>query len=464
MPMRGPWRCGARSATDDGRATALRHRSLALKNLCRGGDAVAAARLAVHTLEPLGTTTELAAAYSTLARVLMMRGDKSAAIDLARRAHEIAGQVDATDVVADALNTEGCASSTTDERWTEPVRRSLELALSHNLQSEAGRAFTNLYGVLCDQHRYREAEQYFVDGIAYCDEHDLDTHTFCLLAARTDELEHAGRWDEAVALCTQLLSKSTTAPLNRIAPSMRLGLIRARRGGPGIWEPLDEASTAADPTGEPQHIVPVRLARAEAHLLEGRPDDARREAELAADWAFELDPWMRGELMAWLRRTRSDRALDGAVAAPFDLELQGRHTEAAQAWDELGCSFDAGMVLLDSSDEAPVREALRRFDALGATASARLARQALRRLGVRSIPSGPRRKTRAHPLGMTPREWQVLELICARRTNAEIAQELFISAKTVDHHVSAVLAKLAVDNRGSAAEAVARLGLVEVDS
>ena len=53
---------------------------------------------------------------------------------------------------------------------------------------------------------------------------------------------------------------------------------------------------------------------------------------------------------------------------------------------------------------------------------------------------------------MTPRECKVLELICERQTNAEIARTLFISAKTVDHHVSAVLAKLGVDNREAAAE------------
>jgi DNA-binding CsgD family transcriptional regulator len=46
----------------------------------------------------------------------------------------------------------------------------------------------------------------------------------------------------------------------------------------------------------------------------------------------------------------------------------------------------------------------------------------------------------------------VLDLICERQTNAQIARALFISAKTVNHHVSAVLAKLGVENRAAAAE------------
>jgi len=60
----------------------------------------------------------------------------------------------------------------------------------------------------------------------------------------------------------------------------------------------------------------------------------------------------------------------------------------------------------------------------------------------------------------TPRERQVLELLCARRTNSQIARELFISPKTVDHHVSAVLSKLGANNRDRAAETARELGLV----
>jgi DNA-binding NarL/FixJ family response regulator len=83
----------------------------------------------------------------------------------------------------------------------------------------------------------------------------------------------------------------------------------------------------------------------------------------------------------------------------------------------------------------------------------------LRELGVRDLPRGPRATTRANPAGLTVRELEVASLLVAGLSNSEIAQRLVLSPKTVDHHVSSVLSKLAVPNRRQVAQAAADRGL-----
>ena len=173
------------------------------------------------------------------------------------------------------------------------------------------------------------------------------------------------------------------------------------------------------------------------------------------------DPWLTGALAAWLRRTGSARRPTGEMAEPYQHQLNGHWEKAPQQWTDLGCPYEAALVRLDTADESALREALSTFTELGAAAAARLTRQKLRALGVRSIPVGPRSATRGDPLGLTRREREVLEEICAGQSNAAIAAKLFISAKTVDHHVSAVLAKLGAPSRNAAAAQAAKLGLLK---
>ena len=203
----------------------------------------------------------------------------------------------------------------------------------------------------------------------------------------------------------------------------------------------------------------ARLARAEAYWLAGEPASAAREAERADDVCAQTDAWGRGAVAVWLRRTGSKRPPCGDLAEPCRLQIEGDAEEAARLWTALRCPYEAALAQYDTARESGLRGALTIFTELGASAAARVTRQKMRMLGIRSIPAGPRTATRAHPLGLTRREREVLDLICAGHTNAEIAAKLFISAKTVEHHVSAVLAKLDAPTRDVAVAHAARLGL-----
>ena len=90
--------------------------------------------------------------------------------------------------------------------------------------------------------------------------------------------------------------------------------------------------------------------------------------------------------------------------------------------------------------------ALAGLEELGATRDADAAAAFLRSLGVKAARSGPKR------LGVvTRREQEVLELLAEGLSNPEIAERLFLSRKTVEHHVASILAKLGVRSRGEAA-------------
>ena len=110
--------------------------------------------------------------------------------------------------------------------------------------------------------------------------------------------------------------------------------------------------------------------------------------------------------------------------------------------------------------DAGPRRTSRRLEDLGAKATARVARVKMRGLGITAIPRGARASTREHPAGLTPREHEVLQFVTAGLTNDEISRQLVVSVKTVDHHVSAILAKLHAPNRRAAAHEAFRRGLV----
>jgi DNA-binding CsgD family transcriptional regulator len=232
--------------------------------------------------------------------------------------------------------------------------------------------------------------------------------------------------------------------------------VRVRRGDPGAGEVLDEARRLAAATGELQRIAPVAAARAEAAYLAGEPAQAREEAHAAYALAVGHDnPWALGELAYWMWRAGALAEPPPGCAEPYALQMRGEWRAAAAAWERIGCPYERAVALAEGDDVEAQLDALRVFEQLGAEPAAAGLRQSLRARGVRGIPAGPRPSTRGNPANLTRRQLEILELLTQGLSNADIAAQLFIATKTVDHHVSAILGKLGVHSRGVAA-AVAR--------
>ena len=411
-------------------------------------------------LEPLGPTPELAWACANQAGQHMLDGRNEAAIDLARRAAVLAESLGVPAVLSDALNTEGCCLEAAGTDGRGLLRRALRVALDTRQDAQAGRAFTNLYGILCARREFAAADQVYRDGVAYCDDHDVTTYARCLSGERAGYLEKTGQWAEAVRLAAEMVAGSGASPINRLSPLLTLGKLRARRGENGAWACLDEAGQQRRRGRGPDAAGGGQGGQGRGALAAGR-GRARPGSwpSKPPRWRQAVTPGIGAGSPSGCGGPGRALVVEGELAEPYALEASGEWAAAARLWDDLGCPFEAAMARLGSADDAGLRSALAAFDALGATATGRVARQQMRNLGIRSVPAGPRTATRADPLNLTRREREVLDLICAGNTNAQIAERLFISVKTVDHHVSAVLAKLDVPSRDAATRAV-RAGLV----
>ena len=204
----------------------------------------------------------------------------------------------------------------------------------------------------------------------------------------------------------------------------------------------------------------ARMARAELGGCRASPSARwRRPGRAASARRGHVDPWTSGSAAIWLPRLGAAIDAPAVLPEPFAREMAGDWEAAAAEWDRLGRPYDAALARLGSSDEAALREALRVLDDLGAKAAAAAARRRMREVGVRAIPRGPRRTTRAAPAGLTAREQEVLALLSEGLPDREISRRLFISERTVHHHVSAVLAKIGVSSRTAAAREAARIGI-----
>ena len=173
-------------------------------------------------------------------------------------------------------------------------------------------------------------------------------------------------------------------------------------------------------------------------------------------------PWVAGELAYWRWRAGLDDETcpKGLVAEPCPAVDRGR---TGHALPSCGAISDVRMRPRSrwrADDEAALRQALDKLRTLGARPAAAIVVRRLRERGARGVPRGPRSATRENPAGLTARELQVLSLLTEGLRNAQIAERLIVSRKTVDHHVSTILRKLNVRTRGEASATALRLGLL----
>jgi ATP/maltotriose-dependent transcriptional regulator MalT len=435
---------------------ALRSLSRLLRYVGRIDDAMRVGREAVTILESQEPGRELAIAYANLSHLHQHLEDRDEAIAWAKRAIEL-GDVEAE---VYALTNIANAETLAGQPDPEKLERAFELALEAGLDEHAGRALVATFWWSARGRRYGDVDRNLDRALALCTERGLELWRLFSFAFRSRLQLDRGDWDGAAESADVVLRDPRSAPVPRVLALSVAGLVRARRGDPEAWPLLDEAWALAETTGELQRIEPAAAARAEAAWLERRDDAVAEMTEAALALAVRRRaPWIVGELACWRRRAGLHEELRLEVPDPWAAELEGEMRRAAECWTDLDAPYEAALALADADDEGSLRHALDELQELGASAAAAIVARRLRDRGARGLTRGPRATTRSNPASLTARELEVLVLLVENLSNAEIADRLVLSRRTVEHHVSAILRKLSVQTRGEAANEAVRLGL-----
>jgi DNA-binding CsgD family transcriptional regulator len=321
--------------------------------------------------------------------------------------------------------------------------------------------YSNLGFLDVEQRRFGDAADLLERSISMSVERDLPVCRVWQIGARGRLKLLTGDWDGALTDADDVLS-GRSAPLTRFWPHLERAIIGLRRhGDPG--GDLDAAWELANRYGERLRWLHAAAAIAERAWLTGRHDDRLDGfAAVLAEPPAAGQEWARGELAMWLHRVGVvDGGRTPGLAAPYAREVAGDGAGAAAAWHALGMPFEEALALAAIGDADAARTAVDALDRLGADAVAAKVRALLRADGIVSVPARRRATTRAHPAGLTARQGEVLRQMSLGLTNAELAKSLYISAKTVDHHVSAILTKLGVPNRREAVRAARDMGLLD---
>ena len=420
---------------------------------------------AIAVLQTAPPGPELAWAYSHQSQLDMLASRMDTAITWGERALELATLLGQREIIIHALGNIGSAKSDGGSGNCVELEQSFELAVAGKYHDHVERASCNLTCTYYWRRDYRSALDCIDRGVSYASALELTHWEGYLRGWRTmirlDQGDWAGAEEEALEIC----SRTYAADVYRFPALTALARLRARRGDQDAATPLEAARRLSATMAELQRSVYIAIIVAESAWLGSPvPTPANDEARLLLREVYALaeerhSRWVAEDSALWLYMLDEPVAGTAKFSTPFREHCEGRWHEAAAGWRALGRPYEEALALSGGDDPAQ-RQALEIFDRLGAVPAAARLRRQMRAGGARAVPRGPIAVTRANSAGLTRRQVQVLGLVDEGLSNTEIASRLCISAKTAEHHVSAIMARLDAPTRQKAAAAARNRGLL----
>lgn len=275
---------------------------------------------------------------------------------------------------------------------------------------------------------------------------------------RAEALLWAGAWSEAEDLASEMIGRHSNADARFAAI---LGVIRTRTGRGNAEEYLEQAWSLAVQGDEIDQLLGSAAAIAERMWVVDSPDMGLLERlRDLVDRGIRFEyPWPAGSLAMWLWMAGGLDEVPEGIPAPYRDLISGRVDQAVTFWMSRKIPYERAIALM-SGQVSQRLDALESLNSLGAAAVAARLRRELRDEGV-PTPRGRGQATRGHAAGLTARQAEVLQLLAEGLSNAEIADRLFVSPRTIEHHVSAILGKLDSSTRDEAVQRARAESLLE---
>ncbi len=439
-----------RSSGDDlalGRALTFATRTNEINGNPKAADACVAEAIAI--LESHPPSEGLAFALSQRAWLSMMRGDGARAIEVADQAIGLAeGGGDELATIY-ALNTKGTEIYMQGDRrglrWLEEARTRAERG---RYPFEEIRALINMTSTSAELRELDRATDFAQRARETAVRYENRLFEAYSNAQYSEVLQWKGEWAAAEDRASEALGSHSHTDL---IVFWVLGRLQARQGRPEAGTTLDHGWSMAERSSEMQNMLPTAAAYVEYLWLSDEHDSdrtARFREVLGEAMRLRSSSWAEGDLAFWLWKLGELSEVPERIAEPYRLMMEGNAGQAADIWEAKGIPYERGLALMQGDEKARL-EALEIFETLGATAVVDKLRKTLRDEGVTG-PRGKNRDTKRHAAGLTARQAEVLQLLDEGLSNIEIADRLFVSPRTVEHHVSAVLAKLDASTREEA--------------
>jgi DNA-binding CsgD family transcriptional regulator len=433
----------------------------------RRADAEAFVEEAIRVLETASPGPELAWAYSHQSQLDMLASRMRDAVAWGERALSLARRLGEPEIIVHALGNIGTARS--DDGGAGPIEQleeSLELAKTGRYHDHVERASCNLTCTHYWRRDFGRALEYVEHGVAYANALDLTHWEGYLRGWRSMVWLDQGEWGRAEEEAQEISSRSYATEMYRFPALVALARLRIRRGDQDADTPLEAARALASSMAEPQRIVYIAMIDAECAWQSEDAGDAleRAKAQLRAVHAIAEERnslWVAEDVALWLAVLGESVPGTERYTSPYREHCERRWDEAATGWRLAGRPYEEALAL-SMGNESAQRQALELFDRLGAVPAALRLRRQMRASGSRAVPRGPIAGTRANAAGLTRRQVEVLALVDEGMSNGEIARRLCISAKTAEHHVSAIMARLDATTRQGAAAAARSRGLMDV--